>query len=504
MKWFLIQSIFLALAAFGLGALFHRLLWKKSSGVSSSTNTAVNKFGAASNGGWSSANGDDSAARLAELQALRAEHTKVVAERDAKTKELAALSFEHSAAKTALADRDASVASLRGEIDTVKAAATAGASTEMQGLVGQVDTHKSTIDELNARLVAVTNDNDAAIATLRTDHDGRLASLSSQHQGELGTLRGEWEGRLAKLSSDHDAVIVGLRADHDRAIQEAHGDRDRTLSGLRADHEKALADLRRRSETAETELAKATGDCDACTAELARLRAELDSKHVEVQGLVSNLEATKLRVVDDLEVIEGIGPAMAKALNADGIRTFDALAGADQVRLRGAVEKAGLKFAPSIPTWAKQASYLVAGDQDGFKAYTDYLIAGVDPAGLTSEAGNDGHYGSGEVQRFAGGAVDYGSDDAFEGDDVTGDDLLRIEGIGPKINEILMAGGVRTFRRLAAMPEERVRTIVNEGGVSFVPSANTWAAQAALLRDGDEAGFQALVDRLVAGRDDAR
>ena len=83
-------------------------------------------------------------------------------------------------------------------------------------------------------------------------------------------------------------------------------------------------------------------------------------------------------------------------------------------------------------------------------------------------------------------------------------DLLQIEGIGPKINEILMAGGVRTFRRLAAMPEDRVRAIVTSGGVSFFPSANTWAAQAALLRDGDEAGFQALVERLVAGRDDAR
>ena len=504
MKWFLIQSIFLALAAFGLGALFHRLLWKKSSGVSSSTSTAVNKFGSTTNGGSSSANGDDAAARLAELQALRSEHTKVQTERDAKTKELAALSFEHSAARTALADRDASLASLRSEIDTLKAAAKAGASTEIQGLVGKVDSHKSTIDDLNTKFASLTNENDAALATLRGDYDGRLANLTSQHDGAIGALRTDYDGQLTKLRSDHEAVIVGLRADHDRVIQEAHGDRDRTLSGLRSDHEKALAELRRRSETAEAELAKATGDGDTCNTELARLRAELDAKHGEVQGLMSNLEATKLRVVDDLEVIEGIGTAMAKALNADGIRTFDAVAGADQDRLRGAVERAGLKFAPSIPTWAKQAAYLAAGDQDGFKAYTDYLIAGVDPAGLTTGAGNDGHYGSGEVHSFAVGTVDYGSDDAFEGSDVAGDDLLRIEGIGPKINEILTAGGVRTFRRLAAMPEDRVRSIVNDGGVSFVPSANTWAAQAALLRDGDESGFQALVDRLVAGRDDAR
>ena len=504
MKWFLIQSIGLAVAAFGLGALFHRLLWKKASGVSSSSNTAVNKFGSGANGVWANANGDAGAARLAELQALRAEHTKVVADRDAKTKEFAALSFEHSAAKSVLAEREASLASLHGEIESARGAATAAASAEIQGLVAKVDTNQSTIDELNAKLVAANHDNDEAIATLRGDYDGRLAALAGEHESAFVAARGEHDGQVATLSADHQTLVVGLRADHDRAIQETHGDRDRTLSGLRSDHEKALGELRRRAETAEADLAKAVGDCAACDAELARLRAELDSKHGEVQGLVSNLESTKLGVADDLEVIEGIGPAMAKALNADGIQTFEALAGADQVRLRSAVETAGLKFAPSIPTWSKQAAYLVAGDQDGFTAYTDYLIAGVDPAGLSTEAGNDGRYGSGEVQSFAAGSVDYGSDDAFEGDDVAGDDLLQIEGIGPKINEILMAGGVRTFRRLAAMPEDRVRAIVTSGGVSFFPSANTWAAQAALLRDGDEAGFQALVERLVAGRDDAR
>ena len=45
---------------------------------------------------------------------------------------------------------------------------------------------------------------------------------------------------------------------------------------------------------------------------------------------------------------------------------------------------------------------------------------------------------------------------------------------------------------------------MNAGGVSFTPSLGTWAGQAALLRDGDEAGFQAFVDRLVAGSDEAR
>ncbi len=516
MKWFLIQSIFLAALAFGLGALFHRLLWRKSSGVTTSTSTDVNRFGSA--GGASTPLAAKAGAvdtRAGELAALRVEHATVVAERDAKLKELAALSFEHSAAKTSLAERDESLVSLRSELEGAKTGVNAGASTELQGLTGQIDTHRSMISELEGKLAAATADNDAALATLRTDYEGRLtavrgehdtaiAALKGDHEGALGGLRGDSEGRISTLTSGHDSAIVSLRADHDRAIQEVHGDRDRAISGLRSDHEKALGDLRRRSETAESELAKVRSECDVHTTELTKVRGDLDARHGEIQSLTSTLVATKARVVDDLEVIEGIGPAMAQALNADGIRTFESLAGSDQSRLQSAVEKAGHKFAPSIPTWAKQAQYLVDGDQEGFKAYTDYLIAGVDPAGLSSEAGNDGHYGSGEVQSFAAGAGDAGSVEAFEGSDVAADDLLRIEGIGPKINEILLAGGVRTFRRLAAMPEDSVRSIVNGGGVSFIPSATTWAAQAALLRDGDEAGFQALVDKLVAGRDDSR
>ncbi len=516
MKWFLIQSIFLAALAFGLGALFHRLTWRKASGVTASTSSDLNRFGAT--GGSSAqlaAKAGDVDAHAAELMALKAEHAKVIADRDVKAKELSALSFEHSAAKSSLAERDASLDSLKSDLEKVKVGASASASTEIQGLTGRIDEHRAQISGLEAELKASTDDNDAALATLRSDYEGRidglraehtsaLAAMKADHGDALGTARGDLDTRVSALTSEHGTSIVSLRADHDRAIQEVHGERDRALSGLRSDHEKALADLRRRSETAEAELAKVRADCDVHAADLTKLRSDLDARHGEINTLTSTLEATKARVVDDLEVIEGIGPAMAKALNADGIRTFEAVANADEARLHAAVEKGGHKFAPSIPTWAKQARYLVDGDQEGFKAYTDYLIAGVDPAGLTTEAGNDGHYGSGAVQSFAAGAVDPGSDEAFEGPDVTADDLLRIEGIGPKINEILLGSGVRTFRRLAALPEDSVRAAVNAGGVSFIPSVTTWAAQAALLRDGDEAGFHALVDKLVAGRDDSR
>ncbi len=82
---------------------------------------------------------------------------------------------------------------------------------------------------------------------------------------------------------------------------------------------------------------------------------------------------------DDLTIVEGIGPKMAAALHAAGIHTFAQLSTSTEPQLRSAVEAAGLPFAPSIPTWAKQADHLAKGDVAGFTAYTDRLVAGREP-----------------------------------------------------------------------------------------------------------------------------
>lgn len=70
---------------------------------------------------------------------------------------------------------------------------------------------------------------------------------------------------------------------------------------------------------------------------------------------------------------------MSAALHAAGIHTFAALTAASEAQLRSAVEAAGLPFAPSIPTWAKQADFLAKGDVAGFTAYADHLVAGREP-----------------------------------------------------------------------------------------------------------------------------
>ncbi len=81
---------------------------------------------------------------------------------------------------------------------------------------------------------------------------------------------------------------------------------------------------------------------------------------------------------DELERVEGVGPRIAGALAAAGITTFRKLAESDVAELQSALEQAGLRFAPSLPTWSRQARLLAEGDEAGFLKLTEQLVAGRD------------------------------------------------------------------------------------------------------------------------------
>ena len=82
----------------------------------------------------------------------------------------------------------------------------------------------------------------------------------------------------------------------------------------------------------------------------------------------------------------------------------------------------------------------------------------------------------------------------------TSDDLKRIEGIGPKINDALIAAGIDTFLKLEQTSEDSLKAALETAGLRFAPSMGTWAEQSGYLVRGDEAGFKALTDKLTAGR----
>jgi predicted flap endonuclease-1-like 5' DNA nuclease len=81
------------------------------------------------------------------------------------------------------------------------------------------------------------------------------------------------------------------------------------------------------------------------------------------------------------------------------------------------------------------------------------------------------------------------------------DDLTVVEGIGVKISELLAQNDIRTFAQLAAASVERLRAILDSGGLRFrTANPETWAEQASLAHDGKWDALKALQDSLQGGR----
>ena len=82
-----------------------------------------------------------------------------------------------------------------------------------------------------------------------------------------------------------------------------------------------------------------------------------------------------------------------------------------------------------------------------------------------------------------------------------GDDLVIIEGIGPKAAEALVAGGIDTFAKLASASVEEVKAIL-DASTSKVQHLDptTWAQQAQLAADGKMDELKKLQDELNGGK----
>ncbi len=79
-----------------------------------------------------------------------------------------------------------------------------------------------------------------------------------------------------------------------------------------------------------------------------------------------------------------------------------------------------------------------------------------------------------------------------------GDDLKKIEGIGPKIAETLTAAGIATFADLAKADTKNIAEIISGVRGNHVP--DTWPQQAQLAADGKWDELKKLQDELDGGK----
>ena len=167
---------------------------------------------------------------------------------------------------------------------------------------------------------------------------------------------------------------------------------------------------------------------------------------------------------EDLTKIEGVGPKIAEVLNANGINTYAQLAASSPDQIRQMLESAEGNFANHDPsTWPDQAQLAASGDWDKLKEWQDELDGGK-PAATKA------------------------------------DDLTMIEGVGPKIAELLNESGIHSFSDLAAADAEKIKEIlVAQGGLMATRNPTTWPQQARMAADGQWDELKKWQDELDGG-----
>lgn len=221
-----------------------------------------------------------------------------------------------------------------------------------------------------------------------------------------------------------------------------------------------------------------------------------------------------LKGPDDLEIIEGIGPKIAELCHGEGIRTLAQLSRTPTAQIQAMLDRAGPNFRVANPgTWSEQALLAAHNRWEALRALQDVLIAGVRVDAAKAAARDEQADAAArnaakrvaeleaEVQRLrTPAAIDLAAARAAGFELKGADDLEVIEGIGPKIAELLYAAGVKTFAQLASTAPARIQTVLDAAGANFkLADPGTWPDQADLAARNRWAALKAMQDGLTAG-----
>lgn len=236
------------------------------------------------------------------------------------------------------------------------------------------------------------------------------------------------------------------------------------------------------------------GDLSLCRG---RLR-ELESIHDTTGGATmvapvaaksQNTDKWALAIgTDSFQVIEGIGPKMEAILKENNINTFEELALTTPETLRNILNKYGDKYRIIDPaTWPSQADLIKNGSYQSLITLQKSLDGGRSDSVVEEETDS-------KLEKFL---IKAGILKKWKQDD-----LKAIEGIGPKIETLLLDAGINTWWTLARTEVSALNEILEKAGPRFqLADPSTWPRQALMAAEGRWDDFQAYQDALNGGKE---
>lgn len=179
---------------------------------------------------------------------------------------------------------------------------------------------------------------------------------------------------------------------------------------------------------------------------------------VEVEKIADDPveEVAAPAVVDDLQLIEGIGNKSEQALKEYGITSFAQLAAYDPFELERLVkEELSVRLVGSTVSWVRQAQLAAKGDMDGLAVLQDKIHSGY-----------------------------------------LYDELTQITGIDEAMQAALYEARIRAYEELAVAAVDDLQKALAAADITAASHVQTWPQQAQLLVAGDDDALQELQDSL--------
>jgi predicted flap endonuclease-1-like 5' DNA nuclease len=191
---------------------------------------------------------------------------------------------------------------------------------------------------------------------------------------------------------------------------------------------------------------------------------------------------------DNLQIIEGIGPKVAELLANNGVSSWADLASKSPDEIKPILEAAGSAYKMMDPSsWPQQAKLAAEGQWAALIEYQRFLDGGKETDGDFDSAS--------KAEDMALKALGFNNNP---------EDLKIVEGIGPKIEELLKAEGINNWDDLSNTLVSRLYQILGSGGHNFrLARPFTWPRQAGLAADGRWDELKAYQDFLDKGNNPA-
>lgn len=417
------------------------------------------------------------------------------------TSDLSALQGQFVATQNGSAQLEAALAATKGELQAVQGKFAATHHDFEAAQVKVAATHRDL--EAAQRELAAARSEIVAARTEAASSKTADAQHSAAASGEIGKLRSELAAALAARDNTKQslALIETERSNVKTSLAGVSEDADRLRAELaaakagHADVSAALAGLKKDLAAAQMAAAGSGSDVAKYKAQIATLQATQD-ENTRLQGQLVELNK---QILIWRDAAGGHKVSLEKSTrDADKFKAELAAAQAKAAKL-AALEQ---DHATLVSTHEKQqAAFGTLSAQHDEKANLIALLQADIEGSKRSQEALSGRVS--DIERAAQIEAErriamtrYG----FVSRTRDRDDLTLIEGIGPKIEEVLLAAGINTHAKLAVAGVDELRLLLDGAGPAFkIANPATWPRQAGLIVRNDWAELRRWQDVLIAG-----